>query len=77
MYIINKLLLFSFLFVGLIAKAQGVIETFDYAHLTSTDKVGEHCQLTFSVGSGKSNPMLLSTSHAVSFYLPPQYFVLL
>ena len=51
------------------ARAQGVIETFDYAHLTTTDKVGEHCQLTFSVGSGKSNPTLLSTSHAVSFYL--------
>lgn len=47
MYIINKLLLFSFLFVGLMARAQGVIETFDYAHLTSTDKVGEHCQLAF------------------------------
>ena len=69
MYIINKLLLFSFLFVGLMARAQGVIETFDYTHLTSTDKVGEHCQLAFSVGSGKSNPTLLSTSHAVSFYL--------
>ena len=69
MYIINKLLLLSFLFVGLIAKAQGVIETFDYAHLTSTDKVGEHCQLTFSIDSDKSNPTLLSTSHAVSFYL--------
>ena len=68
MYIINKLLLLSFLFVGLMARAQGVIETFDYAHLTTTDKVGEHCQLTFSVGSGKFNPTLQPTSHAVSFY---------
>lgn len=36
--LINKLLLLSLLIVGTTAKAQNIIETFDYANHTNTDK---------------------------------------
>ena len=63
--LINKLLLLSLLIVGTTAKAQNIIETFDYANHTNTDKESKHCQLIFPKGEGKGNPTVNPKTHTL------------
>ena len=63
--LINKLLLLSFFIVGTTAKAQDIIETFDYANHTNTDKESKHCQLIFPKGEGKGNPTVNPKTHTL------------
>lgn len=55
MHFLRTILLICLLIVGSTTWAQHVYESIDYAHATSTDKVGMHCKLTFLAGSGKYN----------------------
>ena len=63
--LINKLLLISFFIVGTTAKAQNIIDTFDYANYTNTDKQSAHCQLIFPKGEGKDNPTVNPKTHTL------------
>ena len=63
--LINKLLLLSLLIVGTTAKAQNIIDTFDYANYTNTDKQSKHCQLIFPKGEGKDNPTVNPKTHTL------------
>ena len=63
--LINKLLLLSFFIVSPSAKAQDLIETFDYANHTNTDKESKHCQLIFPKGEGKGNPTVNPKTHTL------------
>ena len=68
MHFLRTILLICLLIVGSTTWAQHVYESIDYAHATSTDKVGMHCKLTFLAGSGKYNPTLQGTPRAVSLF---------
>ena len=68
MHFLHTILLICLLIVGSTTWAQHVYESIDYAHATSTDKVGMHCKLTFLAGSGKYNPTLQGTPRAVSLF---------
>ena len=63
--LISKLLLLSFFIVGTTAKAQNIIDTFDYANYTNTDKQSKHCQLIFPKGEGKDNPTVNPKTHTL------------
>ncbi len=63
--LINKLLLLSLLIVGTTAKAQNIIDNFDYANYTNTDKQSKHCQLIFPKGEGKDNPTVNPKTHTL------------
>ena len=63
--LINKLLLLLFFIVSPSAKAQDLIETFDYANHTNTDKESKHCQLIFPKGEGKGNPTVNPKTHTL------------
>ena len=63
--LINKLLLISFFIVDITAKAQNIIDNFDYANYTNTDKQSKHCQLIFPKGEGKGNPTVNPKTHTL------------
>lgn len=63
--LISKLLLLSFFIIGTTAKAQNIIDTFDYANYTNTDKQSKHCQLIFPKGEGKGNPTVNPKTHTL------------
>ena len=63
--LINKLLLLSFFIVSTTAKAQNIIDNFDYANYTNTDKQSKHSQLIFPKGEGKGNPTVNPKTHTL------------